>query len=172
MDFKLLSSAQDHLRTRTSEDCPSPTAGPIIPSVHEQFIRTCLLTMQIIFSPAQGAGIAQLVERLTEKPGAILTRVRVPSAARDFSPSQLPVQTLLRRPYSPCVQSLASTSERTLKIPNTGSHTIVWTHESTAHADRNAYSIALLWCLLCLTRVWRPVFPAREKEILRKKCGS
>ena len=28
------------------------------------------------------------------KPGAILTRVRIPDAARDFSPSQLPVQTL------------------------------------------------------------------------------
>ena len=30
------------------------------------------------------AGIALLVERPTEKPGAILTRVRVPGAARDF----------------------------------------------------------------------------------------
>ena len=41
------------------------------------------------------AGIAQLVKRMTEKPGAILTRVRVPGAARDFfSQSQLPVQTL------------------------------------------------------------------------------
>ena len=30
--------------------------------------------------------IAQLVERPTEKPGAILTRVRVRGAARDFSP--------------------------------------------------------------------------------------
>ena len=25
----------------------------------------------------------------------------------------------------------------TLKIPNTGSHTIVWTRENTAHTDRN-----------------------------------
>ena len=32
-----------------------------------------------------GAGIVQLIERPTEKPGAILTRVRVPGAARDFS---------------------------------------------------------------------------------------
>ena len=39
--------------------------------------------------------IAQLIERPTEKPGAILSRVRVPGAARDFfSQSQLPVQTL------------------------------------------------------------------------------
>ena len=36
-----------------------------------------------------GAGIAQWVERPTEKPGAILTRVRVPDVAREFSP-QLP----------------------------------------------------------------------------------
>ena len=48
------------------------------------------------------AVIAQLVERPTEKPGdAILTRVRIPGAARDFSPSQFPVQTLLRCPYGP-----------------------------------------------------------------------
>ena len=33
-----------------------------------------------------GAGRAQWVERWTEKPGAILTRVQVPGAARDFSP--------------------------------------------------------------------------------------
>ena len=32
------------------------------------------------------AGIAELVERLIEKPGAILARVRVPGAARDFFP--------------------------------------------------------------------------------------
>ena len=31
-------------------------------------------------------GIVQMVERPTEKPSAILTRVRVPGAARDFSP--------------------------------------------------------------------------------------
>ena len=44
-----------------------------------------------------GAGIVQWVERPTEKPGAILTRVRVPGAAIFiyFSPSQLPLQTLL-----------------------------------------------------------------------------
>ena len=30
--------------------------------------------------------IAQLVQRPTEKPGTILTRVRVGGAARDFSP--------------------------------------------------------------------------------------
>ena len=33
-----------------------------------------------------GLEVAQLVERPTDKPGAILTRVRVPDAARDFHP--------------------------------------------------------------------------------------
>ena len=33
-----------------------------------------------------GVGIAQLVEYLTKKPGAILRQVQVPGAARDFSP--------------------------------------------------------------------------------------
>ena len=32
-----------------------------------------------------GAGIAQMVERPTEKPGAMLTRVRAPGVASDFS---------------------------------------------------------------------------------------
>ena len=39
-----------------------------------------------------------MVKRPTEKPGAILTRVRVPGAARDFSPrvdSQCKLQTLV-----------------------------------------------------------------------------
>ena len=42
--------------------------------------------MSLHYRPESGKGIAQLVERPTEKPGAKLTRVRVPGAARDFSP--------------------------------------------------------------------------------------
>ena len=37
------------------------------------------------------------------------------------------------------MQSFASTSGRALKIPNIGSHTVVWTQENTAHTDRNGY---------------------------------
>ena len=48
---------------------------------------------------------------------------RSAGAARDFFPSHLSVQTLLQCPYSPRVQSHASASVRTLRIPNTGSHT-------------------------------------------------
>ena len=80
-----------------------------------------------------GAGIAQLVQRPTEKTDAVLTRVRVPF----FSQSQLSGFSALRCPYSPRVQSLASTSVCTLKILNTGSHTFVWTNQNTAHFDIN-----------------------------------
>ena len=72
-------------------------------------------------------GIAQLLERLTEKPGAILTRVRVPGAARDFSPR---VKFQCRLSYG---VPTAHVCNRTLKIPNTGSHSVVWTHENIAH---------------------------------------
>ena len=87
-----------------------------------------------------GAGIAQFVECPTERPGAILTRVRVPGAERDyFTRSQhlRLLQTVLRCPYSTRVKSHASTAVRTFKIPNTGSHTIVWTQENNIHTDKN-----------------------------------
>ena len=45
-----------------------------------------------------GGDVAQLVEHRT---GTSLRQVRFPGAARDFSPSQLSVQTLLRCPYNP-----------------------------------------------------------------------
>ena len=82
--------------------------------------------------------IAQLVERPTEKPGRIPARVRVPGAARDFS-HRVSFQCILSYGVrtAPRVQSLSSAVVRTLKIPNTSSHTIVWTHGNTAHADRN-----------------------------------
>ena len=73
-----------------------------------------------------GAGIAQLLQRPTEKTGTVLTRVRVPGAAKKLFPhSQLSGFSALRCPYSPRVQSLASTSVCTLKILNTVSHTVV-----------------------------------------------
>ena len=56
-------------------------------------------------------GIAQLVECLTKKPDAIQMWVWVPGMAREFSPSQLPVQTLVWCLYGPHVQPHASTSD-------------------------------------------------------------
>ena len=40
----------------------------------------------IIHTQTHVYSIAQLVERLTEKPGAVLMQVQVPGVARDFSP--------------------------------------------------------------------------------------
>ena len=80
-------------------------------------------------------GIAQLVERPTEKPGANTDAGSSPRCGKGFFPQrQLSLQTLLRCPYSShaLVQSNASTAVRMLKIPNTGSRAIVWTHENTA----------------------------------------
>ena len=45
-----------------------------------------ILFFRVVSVECFGAGIAQLVERPTEKPGATLTRVRVPGAARNFLP--------------------------------------------------------------------------------------
>ena len=74
--------------------------------------------MLILENTRSRAGIARLVKRPTEKPGAILTQVRVP-VRQDFfflSLSQLPAQTLLRCPYSPlCAIPHASTCVRTIK---------------------------------------------------------
>ena len=54
-----------------------------------------------------------------------------------FSQRQLSIQTLLRCPYNPRVQSHALTSVCTLKIPSNSSHTFVWTQENTVRTVRN-----------------------------------
>ena len=46
-------------------------------------------------TPPEEAGISRLVECLPENTGAVLTWVWFPHAARNFSPNQLSVQTLL-----------------------------------------------------------------------------
>ena len=107
-----------------------------------------------------GAGIAQLVEHLTEKPSAILTWIQVLSVARDFSP-KVSDSVHTAPMYNRMHQHLCDT----LKIPNTGSHTIVLTHENNTHTDMGN---AALW-LLCLTQVRRPRFPTKAKEVLEKK---
>ena len=77
-----------------------------------------------------GVGVAQLVECLTEKPGTILMHIWVPGAARVFLPQAPSSANSLTVSVTPRAQSHATTSVRMLKIPNTGSHTIVWTHEN------------------------------------------
>jgi len=78
-----------------------------------------------------GVGIEQLVERPSEKPSAILKRVRVPDAATAFSPRVNFQCRLSYDVYAAPMYNQASTSVRTFKIPNIGSHTIVWKHEKT-----------------------------------------
>ena len=78
-----------------------------------------------------------------------------PSSANSFRASVQPT----------CVQSHASRSVCTLKIPNTGSHTIVldtWKY----HTDWQE-RVVLLLQLLCLTQVRWPKFSARDKEVLK-----
>ena len=76
------------------------------------------------------------------------------------------MQTFLRCRHSPLVQSHASASVRTLKIPNTGSHIYIslFGHTKILHTSRNW--VALLLRLMCLTQVTRPKSSARDKESL------
>ena len=82
-------------------------------------------------------GIAQLVERPTEKSGAILTRVRVPGAARDFSPR---VSFQCRLFYGVRTDSVCNRMHQQLcaAIPFYIFNFFIYlTHENTAHTDRN-----------------------------------
>ena len=82
--------------------------------------------------------IAKLAEHPAEKPGAILMRVQVPIAARDFSPI---VNFQCRLSYgvrtAHCAIARISIRAHMLKLLNTDSRITVWTHENTTHTDRN-----------------------------------
>jgi len=109
---------------------------------------------------------------LTEKPGAMLTQIWVPGAARDFLP-RVNFQCWLS--YSVCiaprVQLHASASVRYLKIPSSGSHTSVWTQNYDTHWQK---WVALLLQLLCLNYPGKVTqFPSREsvlKKMIHGQC--
>ena len=69
-----------------------------------------------------------------QKPRSNTDEDLFPGVARDFS-TRVHFQCGLY--YGVRVQSHASTSVRTLKIPNFGSHATDWTDENTSHTDRN-----------------------------------
>ena len=71
-----------------------------------------LTVVQIMFD--MGGDAAQLIEHWTS---TLLTQVRFPGVTRDFSPSQLSVQTLLRVSVHSCMQFHGLISVSTLKIP-------------------------------------------------------
>ena len=78
--------------------------------MHQHKCRTDLVNS--ITWPGDG-DVAQLAEHWTD---TLQTLVRFPGAARDFSPSQLSVQTPLRCLHTPWVQSCALTSVHTLLV--------------------------------------------------------
>ena len=83
---------------------------------------------------------------MTQKSGAKLMQVRVPSAARLFSP-QVSFQCRLSYSvclYSPRMQLHASTSVCMLKLPNTGSHITLFGHAKILHTLVGMGSAALV----------------------------
>ena len=114
-----------------------------------------------------GAQTAQLVEHPSEKPGAITTWVQVPSAARDLSPSHLPGQTLLWCPYSPRVQSHASTSVCVSKDPKHWQRRHCLDTQNTTHADRNWQRCSCGCC--AYNQVWQHEFFTWDNKEEKKR---
>ena len=85
-------------------------------------------------------------------------RVQVSRTARDLSPSQLSVQTLLQCSCSPSEPLPASTPVFALKMPSIGSQSLVWTHA----ADSRSALKDTLWLSM-----WR----GTEKVCLPPKTG-
>ena len=52
--------------------------------------------------PQHTQRVGNVVQLVAHRIVTPLTQVRFPGPAKDFSPSQLSVQTLLRYPYTPC----------------------------------------------------------------------
>ena len=91
--------------------------------------------------------MVQRIERRTEKPREMLTRVRFADEAKDLLPEQ---------------NSLTVFRTSTLARINIwyGNHTDVWTHETTAQTERNEWRCLYLYLIfdskhVCTTRCWR-----------------
>ena len=118
---------------------------------YQQFFITCCLKKAAFDSERQeeqthtshdgsangSGGSAQWTECLTKKPAAMLMWVQFPRVTKNLSPSVDSLQTLLHCLCSTHVQLHTPTLVCTLKIPNTGSLTIVWTPDNTAHIGGN-----------------------------------
>ena len=74
---------------------------------HHRNLHQSLVMMMVkqVHMQNSGVGIAQFVEHPTEKPGTVLTQVRVPGAARDFFP-RVNFQHRLCKSYSVCTATL------------------------------------------------------------------
>ena len=108
----------------------------------------CQIAVQLIMGTAWSIGpIFNGFGAGTEKPGAILTQVRVSGAARDFYLSQLPVlpvQTHLLCPYSPLRAIACIILSAHFKNPK---H-IAWNYENTYCTHRNGQRCSYGCCAL------------------------
>ena len=77
------------------------------------------------------------------------------------------------QPSSVCNRMRQEMHVHTLKIPNTGSHAVAWTHENAAHAGKNGYT-ATLAAAVHLPRKSTRNFPQGVNEVfmLRKDHSS
>ena len=84
------------------------------------------------------AGISHWVKRPTEKPGVILTRVRVPGAARDFlSESAFSADSLKVSVQPPYATACIKICVHVKKSQTLAAVPLLQTHENTAHTDSN-----------------------------------
>ena len=90
-----------------------------------------------------GAGIAQLIERPTEKQGTTLTRIRAPGpAAKNLSVRN---RTVSAQP--PCAIGFVNISAQ-VKNPKPKPYTIVWSHKNSTDGDRNGWHCSCGCCTL------------------------
>ena len=124
------------------------------------------------------AGMAQLVERPTEKPKAILTRVRVRGGARDFffffffSPlpeSTFSADSLTVSVQPPCEIACIDMCPRVKTPKDWQPYRGLDTRKYCTHLEE---WVALLLRLLCLTRAKPHEFLARDNEALKKQKVS
>ena len=88
----------------------------------------------------------------------------VPLVTRNFSPSQLSAQqTLLQCSHNPACNHM-------LKIPNTGSHAIVWTRGNAVHTLVGMGSAAL--AAVVLPRYRNPSLPYRKNNNKTKQTQT
>ena len=81
------------------------------------------------------------------------------SSGSTFSADSL---TAFVQPSSVCNRMRQEMHVHTLKIPNTGSHAVAWTHENAAHAGKNGLRVYRCSCgCYTLTKEVDPKFPTR-----------
>ena len=100
---------------------------------------------------------------LVENPGAMLTWIRVPDAARDFPPRVNSLTVSVQPPV--CDRMHRHQCARftfQIKKKKNCSHTIVWTHTKILQCTHWQEQVPLFFRQLCLQQVRRHEFPASD----------